>query len=95
MKEQTQSWLRSHTLSRRKFMGTTAGAAGVLLGSELGQPVFADDDNRCKALPRRIPHITGPGHFFFPRPPDGSAPPPFPTSPTPVLIRPPSLTSRG
>jgi hypothetical protein len=37
--------------------------------------------NKCKALARPIPHITGPGHFFFPGPPDGSAPPSFPNFP--------------
>ena len=47
---------------------------------------FAEDGGqenhkKCKALARPIPHITGPGHFFFPGPPDGSAPPSFPHFP--------------
>jgi hypothetical protein len=47
---------------------------------------LADDEdegkhNKCKALARPIPHITGPGHFFFPGPPDGSAPSTFPHFP--------------
>ena len=67
-------------LSRRSLIrgaaGTAAGA-GVLLGSGLQFPAFADDEgedeqNACKAPPRPIPHIsTPPGtHFFFPGPVD-------------------------
>ncbi len=60
--------------------------AGLLLGSGLRLSALADDegeDNKCKALARPIPHITTPpgGHFFFPGPPDGSAPPTFPHFP--------------
>lgn len=74
-------------LSRRNLIRGAAGAAagaGLLLEARL--PVFADDEdegqhNKCKALARPIPHITGPGHFFFPGPPDGSAPPTFPHFP--------------
>lgn len=78
-------------LSRRNLIrgaaGTAAGA-GLLLSSGLGQPVRAGGDdeserNKCKALPRPIPHITMPPgtHFFFPGPPDGSAPSTFPHFP--------------
>jgi hypothetical protein len=57
-----------------------------MLGSGLRLRAFADDGdegehNKCKALSRPIPHITGPGHFFFPGPPDGSAPSTFPNFP--------------
>lgn len=78
-------------LSRRNLIrgaaGTAAGA-GLVLSSGLGQPVRAGSDdeserNKCKALPRPIPHITTPpgAHFFFPGPPDGSAPSTFPHFP--------------
>lgn len=71
-------------LSRRNLIrgaaGTAAGA-GLLFSSGLGRPVRAGDDdeserNKCKALPRPIPHITTPPgtHFFFPGPPDGNVP---------------------
>src|SRR5260370_24022569 len=70
------------SLSRRNLIrgaaGTAAGA-GFLLGSGLRLPALADDDderehNKCKALPRPIPHITAPpgGHFFFPGPVEGA-----------------------
>ena len=74
-------------LSRRSLI---RGAAGTLAGAGLslgaGLPALADvaDDgkyNKCMALARPIPHITGPGHFFFPGPPDGSAPPSYPNYP--------------
>ena len=74
-------------LSRRSLM---RGAAGTLAGAGLslgaGLPAFADvadgrNYNKCVTLARPIPHITGPGHFFFPGPPDGSAPPSYPNYP--------------
>ena len=78
------SWksLQNNWLSRRNLIrgaaGTAAGA-GLLLGSELLPSVLADDDDekgedRCKAVPRPIPHITTPPgtHFFFPGPVDAS-----------------------
>lgn len=85
------SWktLQQKLLSRRNLIrgaaGTAAGA-GLLLGSGVRLLAREDDDdegkhNKCKALARPIPHITGPGHFFFPGPPDGSAPKTFPHFP--------------
>lgn len=78
-------------VSRRDLIRSAAGTAagtGLLLGSGPGLSAFADGgqegtDNRCKVLARPIPHIsTPPGtHFFFPGPPDGSAPPTFPHFP--------------
>jgi hypothetical protein len=87
--EKSISWkkLQAKSLSRRNLIRGAAGTAagtGLLLGSGLGFSAFAEDEgtnNKCKALPRPIPHITGPGHFFFPGPPDGSAPPSFPHFP--------------
>jgi hypothetical protein len=79
------SWqrLQQKLLSRRNLIrgaaGTAAGA-GLLLGSVVRSSALADDDdegehNKCKAVPRPIPHIsTPPGtHFFFPGPVDASA----------------------
>jgi hypothetical protein len=80
-----QKWI-----SRRSLIRSAAGTAGagLLVGSGLGtQAVAGDDDegehNKCKALPRPIPHISTPpgAHFFFPGPPDGSAPSTFPHFP--------------
>ena len=78
------SWqrLQQKFLSRRSLIrgvaGTTAGA-GLLLGSGVRLAARTDDDdeengNKCKAVPRPIPHIsTPPGtHFFFPGPVDAS-----------------------
>lgn len=77
------SWnnLRQKWLSRRNLLrgaaGTAAGA-GLLLGSGMRPLALADDDederNKCKTLPRPIPHITSPpgAHFFFPGPPGGN-----------------------
>jgi hypothetical protein len=75
--------LQEKSLSRRNLIrgaaGTAAGA-GLLLGSGLRFSVHADDDdegehNKCKAVPRPIPHISTPpgAHFFFPGPVDASA----------------------
>jgi len=81
------SWWKFQPLSRRKLIHGATGA-GLLLGGGLSLPAFAGDDdegedNRCKPLARPIPHITTPPgqHFFFPGPPDGSAPPSFPHFP--------------
>ena len=87
--EKSISWkkLQDKLLTRRTLIQGAAGTAagtGLLLGSGLRFSAFAEDerkDNKCKALARPIPHITGPGHFFFPGPPDGSAPPSFPHFP--------------
>jgi hypothetical protein len=78
------SWqrLQQKFLSRRNLIrgaaGTAAGA-GLLLGSGVRLSVRADGDdeengNKCKAVPRPIPHITTPPgtHFFFPGPVDAS-----------------------
>ena len=89
--EKSISWkrLQEKWLTRRNLIrgaaGTAAGA-GLVLGSGLRLSALADDKdegkhNKCKALARPIPHITGPGHFFFPGPPDGSAPSTFPHFP--------------
>ncbi|HKW34293.1 MAG TPA: hypothetical protein VJN92_14870 [Candidatus Acidoferrum sp.] len=77
------SWnsLRQKRLGRRNLIRGAAGSAagaGLLLGSGLYAPAFGDDDegerNKCKTLPRPIPHITSPpgAHFFFPGPPGGN-----------------------
>jgi hypothetical protein len=77
-------------ITRRSLLNgltrSTVGA-GLLLGSGVGlqaSSAQADGDGnaeRCRPLARPIPHITGPGHFFFAGPPDGSAPPSFPNYP--------------
>lgn len=70
--------LQAKALSRRslirKAAGTVAGT-GLLLGSELQVSAFAEDEatgNKCKPVPRPIPHLTIPpgAHFFFPGPVD-------------------------
>src|SRR5712692_6669563 len=77
--EKSISWkkLQEKWLTRRNLIrgaaGTAAGA-GLLLGVGLRSSALADDEdegehNKCKALVRPIPHITGPGHFFFHGPP--------------------------
>jgi hypothetical protein len=80
--EKSISWkkLQEKWLTRRNLIrgaaGTAAGA-GLLLGSGLRLSAIADDEDegnrdRCKAVPRPIPHITTPpgAHFFFPGPVD-------------------------
>jgi hypothetical protein len=82
MNEKSISWkkLQEKWLTRRNLIrgaaGTAAGA-GLLLGSGLRLSAIADDEDegnrdRCKAVPRPIPHITTPpgAHFFFPGPVD-------------------------
>jgi hypothetical protein len=74
------SWkkLQEKSLTRRTLIrgaaGTAAGA-GLLLGSGLQSAALADDEgtgNKCKPVPRPIPHLTIPpgAHFFFPGPVD-------------------------
>jgi hypothetical protein len=82
--EKSISWkkLQEKWLTRRNLIRGAAGTAagvGLLLGSGPRLSARADDDNegnrdRCKAVPRAIPHIsTPPGtHFFFPGPVDAS-----------------------
>ena len=77
------SWnhFQQKLLSRRSLIrgaaGTAAGA-GLLLGSGLHTSALGDDDegehNKCKAVPRPIPHISTPpgAHFFFPGPVEGA-----------------------
>ncbi len=93
MRDETFRFLRDGPhgrFTRRKFVRASAGVAGagLVLGSGLPLSALADDEdegehNKCKALARPIPHMTGPGHnhFFFPGPPDGSAPSTFPHFP--------------
>src|SRR5437660_9141103 len=82
--EESISWkkLQEKWLTRRNLIrgaaGTAAGA-GLLLGSGLRLTARVDDDdegnrNKCKPVPRPIPHITTPpgAHFFFPGPVDAS-----------------------
>ncbi len=82
-KQESISWkkLQQNGVSRRNLIrgaaGTVAGA-GLLLGSRLELPAFADDDegegdrHKCEPIPRPIPHITPlpDRHFFFPGPVD-------------------------
>jgi hypothetical protein len=71
-------------VSRRRFFGTTAAAAGLALGSTLWTPALAEDDNEDQQGqgcpdPHAIPHVNeatvgfGAFHFFFPGHADGSA----------------------
>jgi len=90
IEKDSTSWrkLQYQRLSRRNLIrgaaGTAAGA-GLLLGSGLRFPAMAQEaaQESCRDLPRPIPHITTPPgqHFFFPGPPDGSAPSTFPHFP--------------
>ena len=78
--------LQQKGVTRRSLIRGATGAAagaGLMLSSGLPLPARADDGegNNCRVLARPIPHITGPGHFFFPGPPDGSAPPTDPHFP--------------
>jgi len=65
-------------LSRRRFFrSATSTGAGLVLGSNIGTISAHDNDEEeehrsCRAVPRPIPHITGPGHFFFPGPVEGA-----------------------
>ena len=86
--------LPRQNVSRRRFVGITAGAAGGVLGAGLWTPARGehdDDDRRAAGRPcpeqDPIPHInTGPPagiggfRFFFPGPVDGS---PAATDPEP------------
>ncbi len=92
--EKSISWkkLEEKWLTRRNLIrgaAGTAAAAGLLLGSGLRLSALADDEdegehNKCKAVPRPIPHISTPpgGHFFFPGPVEGapSTDPHFPNA---------------
>ncbi len=70
------SWkkLQQKSVSRRNLIRGAAGTAagvGLLLGSGVRLPAREDDDdegnrNKCKALPRPIPHITPTGAHFTP-----------------------------
>jgi len=78
--EKVPSWVRVawRGLSRRGFIRSAAGAgAGLMLGSKIGVPAWADDEDEerrraCPPVARPIPHTTGPNklHFFFPGPVD-------------------------
>ncbi len=77
--EKLPSWARLawRGLTRRGFIQSAAGAgAGVVLGSRIGVPAWAQEAAHpaCPAVPRPIPHTTGPNHlhFFFPGPVDAS-----------------------
>ncbi len=77
--EKVPSWARLawRGLTRRGFIRSAAGAgAGLVLGSEIRIPAWADEAAHpfCPAVPRPIPHTTGPNklHFFFPGPVDAS-----------------------
>jgi hypothetical protein len=65
-------------LSRRSFFGRAAVAGGaVLLGSSIPSTVWAEEEGLpglCD-FPVPIPHITGPGHFYFPGPVSGAVVP--------------------
>ena len=65
------------SVSRRRFFGVTAAAAGVTLGSSLWTPARAEpgEGEPSPGAPDPIPHFF-PGahaHFFFPGHADGSA----------------------
>src|SRR5204863_6700904 len=86
--EKSISWkkLQEKWLTRRNLIrgaaGTAAGA-GLVLGSGRRLSALADEGkhNKCEALARPIPHITGRGHFVFSGPPAVSAPSTFPHFP--------------
>jgi hypothetical protein len=65
--------------SRRQFLQTAAGAAGVILGSRLWMPGMARADNPGNVLPMPIPFGRvlfgyGPFHVNFPGPVDSAGP---------------------
>src|SRR5438105_1614115 len=70
-------------VSRRRFVGITAGAAGGVLGSGLWVPARSEPGEGEPSLgaPDPIPHTNaipaafGAFHFFFPGPVNGSATP--------------------
>lgn len=73
------SWAKARLarLNRRGFIGSAAAAgAGLMLGSEMGVPAWAEEAAHpfCPAVPRPIPHFQGPNnnHFFNPGPVDAS-----------------------
>lgn len=81
-------------VSRRQFFGTSAGAAGIMLGSGLWTPAGSDPGpgEPSPGAPDPIPHTNaapaafGAFHFFFPGPVDGSPPPP--SAPDPEGVHP-------
>ena len=79
-----EKWLSRRNLIRGAA-GTAAGA-GLVLGSGLRLPAFAQEaaQESCPDLPRPIPHISSPpgAHFFFPGPVNGapSTDPHFPNA---------------
>jgi hypothetical protein len=82
----------SQTVSRRRFFGVSAGAAGALVGSGLWTPAEGDAGagQPSRGAPDPIPHITRPPfapqeplHFFFPGNVEGGPAPTDPTGPQP------------
>ena len=80
MNEQDSNSLRQDKLLDRRNL--IRGAAGTALGVGLLRPGLSradrdDEDrrNKCRTLPRPIPHISSPpgAHFFFPGPPGGNS----------------------
>jgi hypothetical protein len=79
--------------SRRRFIGTTAGAAGAMFGSGLWIPARGEPGPGGPMCPAAdpIPHITRfpsssgvePLHFFFPGNVEGAPAPTDPTGPQP------------
>jgi hypothetical protein len=65
-------------LSRRRFFGRAAMASSaVLMSSSIPGKLWAQEEGLpglCD-FPVPIPHITGPGHFYFPGPVSGVAVP--------------------
>jgi hypothetical protein len=78
-------------VSRRRFFGISAGAAGALVGSGLWTPAGGDAGPAPgRGAPDPIPHITRvpiapcePLHFFFPGNVEGGPAPTDPTGPQP------------
>lgn len=79
-----EKWLSRRNLIRGA--ARTAAGAGLVLGSGLRLPAFAQEaaQESCPDLPRPIPHISSPpgAHFFFPGPVNGapSTDPHFPNA---------------